>query len=45
MKNVILTPPHIGNATVEARNAMGGNIIAENVIAVANGQLPKYVIN
>lgn len=43
MKNVILTP-HIGNATVEARNAMG-NIVAENVIAVANGQSPKYVIN
>lgn len=43
MKNVILTP-HIGNATVEARNAMG-NIVAENVIAVANDQSPKYVIN
>ncbi|MCY9806068.1 2-hydroxyacid dehydrogenase family protein [Lentilactobacillus senioris] len=43
MKNVILTP-HIGNATVEARDAMG-NIVAENIIAVANQQAPKYVIN
>lgn len=43
MKNVILTP-HIGNATVEARNAMG-NIVAENVIAVAGQKAPRYVIN
>ena len=43
MENVILTP-HIGNATVEARNAMG-KIVADNVIAVENGQAPRYVIN
>lgn len=43
MKNVILTP-HLGNATVEARNAMG-NIVADNVLAVAAQQAPQYVIN
>lgn len=36
MKNVILTP-HIGNATVEARDAMA-MICAENVIRVSRGE-------
>jgi len=43
LKNVILTP-HIGNATVEARNAMA-DIVAGNVILMAKGQDPKYVVN
>lgn len=43
LKNVILTP-HIGNASVEARDAMG-MIVATNAVAVLNGQTPKYVVN
>jgi len=43
LKNVILTP-HIGNATVEARNAMA-DIVAGNVVLMAKGQDPKYVVN
>ena len=43
MKNVILTP-HLGNATVEARNAMA-TIVAENVIAASKGQTVKYIVN
>jgi len=43
MKNVILTP-HLGNATVEARNAMA-TIVAENVIAASKGQAIKYIVN
>lgn len=42
LKNVVLTP-HIGNATIEARDAMA-QIVAENAIAVLNGQAPKYVV-
>lgn len=42
-KNVVLTP-HIGNATVEARNAMA-NIVANNVILTATGAAPKFVVN
>lgn len=43
MKNVLLTP-HLGNATIEARDAMAV-IVAENVIAAANGQPIKYIVN
>lgn len=43
LKNVILTP-HIGNATVEARDAMA-EIVAGNVILMAQQQQPKYVVN
>lgn len=43
LKNVILTP-HIGNATVEARNAMA-EIVANNTIAAdQNGEI-KYIVN
>lgn len=43
LKNVILTP-HIGNATVEARDAMG-TIVAQNAIRVLKGAAPEYVVN
>lgn len=43
MKNVLLTP-HLGNATIEARDAMAV-IVAENVIAAANNQPIKYIVN
>lgn len=43
LKNVILTP-HIGNATVEARNAMA-EIVANNTIAALNGEPIKYIVN
>lgn len=43
MQNVLLTP-HLGNATVEARDAMA-TIVAENVIAAAAGQPIKYIVN
>ncbi|WP_455387276.1 2-hydroxyacid dehydrogenase family protein [Lactiplantibacillus pentosus] len=43
MDNVILTP-HLGNATVEARDGMSA-IVAENVIAMAKHQPVKYVVN
>ncbi|CUS25763.1 Glyoxylate reductase [Paucilactobacillus oligofermentans DSM 15707 = LMG 22743] len=43
LKNVIITP-HIGNATVEARDAMG-TIVADNVVAVFKNELPKYIVN
>lgn len=43
LKNVILTP-HIGNATVEARNAMA-EIVANNVIAKNEQQPVKYIVN
>lgn len=43
LKNVVLTP-HIGNATVEARDAMA-EIVAENTVAMDKGEKPKYVIN
>ena len=41
--NVILTP-HVGNATVEARDAMG-SIVANNVTLVDGGQAAKFVVN
>ncbi|MBT9672523.1 2-hydroxyacid dehydrogenase family protein [Secundilactobacillus kimchicus] len=43
LKNVILTP-HVGNATVEARDAMA-KIVADNVALVDQGQPAKYVVN
>lgn len=43
LDNVVLTP-HIGNATVEARDAMG-EIVAANAVAVAQGNQPEHVVN
>ena len=43
LQNVILTP-HVGNATVEARDAMA-KIVAENVVLVDDGQSAKFVVN
>lgn len=43
MKNVILTP-HLGNATVEARDAMAA-IVANNVLAAVNQQPLQAVVN
>ncbi len=43
LKNVILTP-HVGNATVEARDAMA-NIVAGNVVLVDSGKDAKFVVN
>lgn len=43
MTNVVLTP-HLGNATVEARNAMG-TIVADNVIAAYRGEKPAFQVN
>jgi len=43
LKNVILTP-HVGNATVEARDAMA-NIVADNVVLVNSGKDAKFVVN
>ncbi|GEK28386.1 NAD(P)-dependent oxidoreductase [Furfurilactobacillus siliginis] len=43
LDNVVLTP-HIGNATVEARDAMG-EIVAANAVAVAQGNQPKFIVN
>ena len=43
LDNVILTP-HVGNATVEARDAMA-TIVAENVVRVNQHQDPKFIIN
>ncbi|MGO2891289.1 2-hydroxyacid dehydrogenase family protein [Enterococcus devriesei] len=41
--NVILTP-HIGNASVEARDQMA-EIVAKNAIALLNQQPIKYIVN
>lgn len=43
LKNVILTP-HIGNATVEARDAMA-EIVAKNTVAMDKGNKPDYIVN
>lgn len=43
LDNVILTP-HIGNATVEARNAMA-EIAANNIISALKNQKPENCIN
>lgn len=43
LDNVILTP-HVGNATVEARDAMAA-IVANNVVRVDQQQEPKFIVN
>ncbi|MFD0896325.1 2-hydroxyacid dehydrogenase family protein [Loigolactobacillus binensis] len=43
LNNVILTP-HIGNATVEARAAMG-TIVANNVVLLEQGHNAKFIVN
>lgn len=43
MNNVILTP-HLGNATVEARDGMA-TIVAQNVLNLMAGKAPQYVVN
>lgn len=43
MKNVILTP-HIGNASIEARDAMA-KIVANNAVHVLKGQSPQFIVN
>lgn len=43
LKNVILTP-HIGNASVEARDGMG-QIVANNAVAVTQGKTPQFIVN
>jgi len=43
LDNVILTP-HIGNATIEARDAMA-SIVAKNVVLSNEGKEPFYIIN
>lgn len=43
LKNVILTP-HVGNATVEARDAMA-KIVSDNALLVADGKPAKFVVN
>ncbi|GEO70034.1 2-hydroxyacid dehydrogenase family protein [Levilactobacillus acidifarinae] len=43
LDNVILTP-HVGNATVEARDAMAA-IVAKNVVRVDQQQAPKFIVN
>lgn len=46
LANVILTP-HIGNATVEARDAMAAMaaIVANNAVTMSTSQTPKYIVN
>lgn len=43
LDNVILTP-HVGNATVEARDAMA-TIVANNAVRVDQGADPLYIVN
>ncbi|QMU07346.1 hydroxyacid dehydrogenase [Levilactobacillus suantsaii] len=43
LKNVVITP-HVGNATVEARDAMA-QIVADNVVRVERGDAPLNVVN
>ncbi|NLR09357.1 MULTISPECIES: 2-hydroxyacid dehydrogenase family protein [Lactobacillaceae] len=43
LDNVILTP-HVGNATVEARDAMAA-IVAKNTVRVDQGQEPLHIVN
>lgn len=43
LPNVVLEP-HIGNATIEARNAMA-KIVADNTIALSKNEKPKYIVN
>lgn len=43
LDNVILTP-HVGNATVEARDAMA-SIVAKNTVRIDQGQEPLHIVN
>ena len=43
LDNVVLTP-HIGNATVEARDAMA-KIVTDNTLAILAGKQPEYIVN
>ena len=43
LSNVILTP-HIGNASIEARNQMA-EIVAKNAIAIENHEPIKHIVN
>ncbi|GAK30181.1 possible glyoxylate reductase [Weissella oryzae SG25] len=43
LDNVVLTP-HIGNATVEARDAMA-KIVAQNILAVNQDKPTKFIVN
>lgn len=43
LKNVILTP-HIGNASIEARDAMA-EIVANNAVAAYNDNTPQFIVN
>lgn len=43
LDNVILTP-HVGNATVEARDAMAA-IVAKNTVRIDQGQKPLHIVN
>lgn len=43
LDNVILTP-HIGNATIEARDAMA-KIVTQNALNVLSGLQPKFIVN
>lgn len=43
LDNVILTP-HIGNATIEARDAMA-KIVTQNALNVLSGSQPKFIVN
>ena len=43
LDNVVLTP-HIGNATVEARDAMA-KIVTDNTLAILSGKQPRYIVN
>lgn len=43
LNNVVITP-HIGNATIGARDAMA-QIVAANAVAVLNGNAPQHVVN
>src|SRR5690606_31198235 len=43
LKNVVLTP-HIGNATIEARNAMAV-MAAQNIVKALNNETPSFVVN
>ncbi len=42
LNNVVLTP-HIGSATVKARNAMS-KMVAENILAIEDGRVPPNLV-
>lgn len=43
LSNVVITP-HLGNATIEARDAMA-KIVANNAIALLQGRAPQYIVD